>query len=66
MRELAVRYECSMNTVVKDALDSWTQQVEQRDLAAAMLEAAADPLFLADMQEVADSAEHAARFAMKV
>jgi len=53
-----------MNTVVKDALDSWTQQAEQRDFAAAMLEAAADPLFLADMREVADSAEHAVRFAM--
>jgi len=54
VRELASQYNCSMNTVVKDALDAWFMTQEQAAFEQAMNDAAADPLFCADMASVAD------------
>lgn len=59
VRELAGRYELSMNALVNNALEIWLQQAEKDALAKAMVDASTDPLFMADMQNVSDDFQYA-------
>ena len=59
VRELAGQYELSMNTLVNNALEIWLQQAEKEALTTAMLDASADPLFMADMKNVSDDFRYA-------
>ena len=54
VREMASQYDCSMNTIVKDALDAWFQAEELASFKQAMHDASVDPLFQADMETVTD------------
>jgi Arc/MetJ-type ribon-helix-helix transcriptional regulator len=51
-------YKTSINNLVRDALEFYLKEVEKEKIRQAMLKAAKDPLFLADVGECVEDFRH--------